>query len=248
MTTSTIRNYLVIMLFVIAFMGVLQSSALGFQMTIDAIEDAGQFPGQGAYLGFAFSSGFHNVPDTEPQWTSSSQVYSYASSHSIPGPWQVESAGNIWSSDKDKIVGDALTGLNEGIYRVSVGSGAFMYDAFDEGWSPFENQWRWELHIQALRALKEGQVVDYYDYLLGSMAPYSSEEEALQVNFGQYIDIPLADGGSLIFWIYDNPNTIDNSGSLTFNVVLIPEPSTFILAGTGLLFLSRYFRKLVRSH
>ena len=159
------------------------------------------------------------------RWTSSSEVESYADMKGIIN-WQLESAGNIWSSDK--IVEDAINNLDAGIYRVSGVSGAFMHDSFDEGWSP---------------------IVDFLDYPLGSFDPYSTADLALQANLGRsYIDIPLAEGGSPIFWIWDNPNTIDNLGSLTFDVVPIPEPSTFILAGTGLLFLSRYFRKLVRSH
>jgi hypothetical protein len=219
----------------------LTATTFAIQMTIDAIEDAGQFPGQGAYLKFVYPSGYYDVNAADPPWTSSSQVYSYATSHSIPQGWHLESAGNIWSSDK--FVGDALTNLHTGIYRISVVSGAFMYDSFGGGWSHYGDQWRWQLHIQALRAIQGGQIVDYLDYVLGSFDPYNSAGEALQGSLGDYIDIPLAEGGSLIFWIWDNPFTIDNLGNLAFNVTPIPEPSTLILVGIGLFFLVRRFRR-----
>jgi hypothetical protein len=220
----------------------LTATTFAIQMTIDAKEDAGQFPEQGAYLKFVYPSGYYDVTAADPPWTSSSQVYAYATSHSIPQGWHLESAGNIWSSDL--FVGDALTNLDMGIYRISVVGGAFMYDSFGGGWSQYRDQWRWQLHIQALRAIQGGQIVDYLDYVLGSFDPYSSAGEALQGSLGDYIDIPLAEGGSLIFWIWDNPNTIDNFGILTFDVVTAPihEPPTFILIGTGLLFLIRRFR------
>jgi hypothetical protein len=244
---SIFRRFIMIGLFAIAFMGVLQSPALGIQMTIDAIDDAGQSPNEEAYLKFVYASGYHVVNASGPQWTFASQVYAYASdpTNNIPQneEWELQSAGNIWSSDK--IVGEALNNLSAGLYRVSVVGGAFMYDSFDEGWSPFENQWRWELHIQALRAFVGGEIKDYFDYMLGSFDHFDTAALALQASIGMHIDIALAEGGSLIFWIWDNPNTIDNSGSLTFDVATapIPEPSTLILTGTGLFFLARRFRR-----
>ncbi len=235
------RYYLVMAISVIVFTGITQGSVYAIQMTIDAIEDAGQFPGQGAYLKFVYPSGYYNVTVADPPLTSSSQVYTYATSHNIPLGWHLESAGNIWSSDQ--FVGEALTNLDMGIYRISVVSGAFMYDAFGGGWSQYGNQWRWQLHIQAVRAIQGGNIINYLDYMLGSFDPYNSAGEALQASLGGYIDIPLADDGSLIFWIWDNPNTIDNGGGLTFNVTPIPEPSTLILVGIGLFFLVRRISK-----
>ncbi len=99
----------------------------------------------------------------------------------------------------------------------------------------YRDQWRWELHVQALRAIKDGQVVDYLDYLLGSGNSYDSEAESLNAWQGGFIDIPLAQNGSLIFWIYDI-NAIDNAGSLSFNIANIspvPEPSTLMLLAAG---------------
>jgi hypothetical protein len=234
--TSVIKRCLVIALFVISFMGVLQSPALGIQMTIDAIDDAGQSPGQPAYLKFVYDADKElsvTTSDVSQPWTSKQEVINYADLKGITD-WQLESASNIWSSDKT--VGDALTNLSAGIYRISVVAGAFQYDSFN--WSAY-GQWWWQLHIQS--SLLPQSVI------LGDTNPFPTDAEALANSSGESIDIPVDEGGSLTFWIWDT-NSIDNSGILTFNVVPIPEPSTFILAGTGLLFLSRYFRKMVRSH
>jgi hypothetical protein len=126
--------------------------------------------------------------------------------------------------------------------------GAFTYDNFD--WSGVAGKWLWQLQIYA---------VGGDNYTLGSQDLYDSAAVALGANLGRYMDITLAEGGELIFWIADgnlgetpydalHRNSIDNSGSLTFNVVLIPEPSTFILTGTGLLLLLRRYRKYISAH
>lgn len=248
--TFAIRNCFVVVAFVIVSLGIAQGSPLdplyNIQTTIDAIEDAGQYPGQPAYLKFVDADGneFSITPAVVPsRWTSRDPVDQFATAHNIHG-WHLKSGGNIWSSDN--IVGDALAKLNAGTYRVSVKAGAFMYDSFDKGWSEYENQWRWELHIQALKAIQNGKTLDYLDFLLGSKDYYDSAGAALQASLGSYVDIPLDENGSLIFWIWDNPNTIDNWGSLTFSVTQIPpavpEPATLILIGTGLFVLVRRFR------
>ncbi len=243
-----IKYFLII--FVSAFIGMVieRDTAYGLSMTIDAIEDAGQAPGQENYVQFRYGNNETLVITTAmvpSRWASADEVKSFADSQNITG-WKLESAGNIWSSDP--IIGDALTGLHEGIYRISVLNGAFMYDSFGSGWSPYENEWRWQLHIQALRAIIDGEIKDYFDFMLGSIDPYDTSELALQASLGDYLDIRLADGGSLIFWIWDNPNSSDNFGSLSVGVVLIPEPSTFILVGTGLLLLLRRYRKHMSAH
>ena len=238
---SIFRRFIMIGLFAIAFMGVLQSPALGIQMTIDAIDDAGQSPNEEAYLKFVYPSGHHDVNASGPQWTLASQVYAYASDlqNNIPQneEWELQSAGNIWSSDK--IVGDSLTNLHAGIYRVSVADGAFMYDSFSTNslkWSDYAGLYWWQLHIQSSMALQS--------VILGDTNPFPTDAEALANSSLRYLDVPVNEGGSLNFWIWDW-NTIDNKGSLTFDVAMapIPEPSTLILVGTGLFFLARRFRR-----
>jgi hypothetical protein len=251
MRTFTIRHCFVIALFVISLVGVLQSPAFGFPMTIDAIDDAGQLAGQDAYLKFVYSSG--ELPITTKMvsspWNSADEVKTFASNNDVlkDKGWHLESAGNIWSPDNDFIVGDTFTALHAGVYRISGVDGGFMYDSFN--WSEVAGEWLWQLQIYAI-----GDV----NYTLGSDARYDTKDLALEANLGEYIDITLPKGGGLIFWIADgnlgdtpydalHRNSIDNSGSLTFDVTEIPtpipEPSTLILTGTGLFFLARRFRR-----
>lgn len=223
------KKCFIVLVCVFLSLGVEKRLAFGDLVTLDATEDSGQSPGQGAFLRFVYPSGYQDVTATGPQWTSSLQVYSYAASQGIPAGWFLESAGNIWSSDST--VGEFLTNLAAGIYRISPLAGAFMYDSF--GWSSYQGQWWWQLNIQACNAYVDGQVVSQVDYILGSTQPYGSADSALQASLGSYIDIPLAQNGSLMFWIYDT-NSIDNSGSLSFSVTPVPEPSTFILLTASL--------------
>lgn len=236
------KKCLVILACVFLSLGIEKGLAFGDLITLDAREDLGQSPGQGAFLRFVYPSGYQDVTATEPQWTSSLQVYSYAASKGIPAGWFLESAGNIWSSDST--VGESLTNLAAGIYRISPLGGAFMYDSF--GWSDYQDQWRWQLHMQAREAYQDGQIVDQLDYILGSTQPYDSANLALQASLGSYIDIPLAQNGSLMFWIYDT-NSIDNSGSLAFHVALVPEPSTLILLTASLVLIIIIIRRKGRS-
>jgi hypothetical protein len=109
-----------------------------------------------------------------------------------------------------------------------------MYDSFD--WSPYEGQWWWQLNIQS-SMLPES-------IILGDTKGFPSAQSALANSFLKYLDVPVNEGGSLNFWVWDW-NSIDNSGSLTFDVATapIPEPSTLILTGTGLFFLVRRLRR-----
>lgn len=200
-------------------------------LTVDAKDDAGAspilpFP----FAKFVYPGGELYVSPDEGPFNTKQDVYEYAATEGITD-WTLLSAGHIWSQN-DLIVGDYLIGLSSGPYRISVFEGAFMYDSF--GWSQYEGQYRWQLHIQARKPSGEPFGPDL---ILGSTNPYSSADEALRDNLGKYVDIDVPQGGSLIFWIWDDINSLDNSGSLTFNVTLIPLPSTLILFGTGILFL-----------
>jgi hypothetical protein len=82
--------------------------------------------------------------------------------------------------------------------------------------------------------------------MLGSNQGYDTAADALQANLASYLDISLTNGGSLNFWIYDW-NSIDNSGSLTFEVLPVPEPSTLALLGLGLPFLVAGIWRLIST-
>ncbi len=253
------------------FVTILISNGLAFSelITIDGRDDAGINPEQMAFAKFKLNdNGSYVVVDpTDSQpWSNSQDVYNYAQNLSN---WRLQSAGNIWSSDKR--VGDSLSISSAGTYRISPVSGAYMYDA--PGWWPgfYANKYWWKIYIKATKVYLNGQVEAEHGYILGpngienldlntldtSNAAYdlynagsgnynfndyfSNPDAAFNAVKDRYIDIPLAAGGELSFWIWDW-NSIDNSGSLTFNVASVPEPSTFLLLTIGIAFLVRRIR------
>ena len=211
-------------------MGMVTGLAFGNLITLDAKEDAGQSPGQAAYLRFNVNNVLLPVSSTDTPFTSASDVYNYASGKGI-SIWLLESAGNIWSPDQ--VVGESLTGLHAGTYRMSPLSGAYrayQYDSFEWSNNLNDRKWRWEMHIQAIN----GQGVNENDYMLGSTNPFNTADEAFNAASGSHLDISIAEGGSLKFWIYDT-NSIDNSGGLSINVAAVPEPATILLLSLGLI-------------
>ncbi|MGA2331931.1 MAG: PEP-CTERM sorting domain-containing protein [Syntrophales bacterium] len=235
---SIYKRILVILIFAFLSLGLTNGLAYGTLINLDAREDAGLYPGQPAYLNFLSNGIEYPGPATDPGWTHYTpdfpgdprSVDTYAYNASIPGSWVLQSAGNVWSSDK--VVGESLTALPAGTYRISPASGAFMYSFSD---NPPYNRFWWELQIE----VKEGSTESYY--MLGSYDSQDSASAAFDAVKNEDIYISIAQGGSLSFWIWDW-NSIDNSGSLAFNVAVVPEPSTFLLLTMGLAFLIRRIR------
>lgn len=232
-------------MFVLLSLGITNGLAYGATFTVDAREDAGMYPGEPAYLQFVSKGIDFPGPATDPDWTHYTPLYNgdphsvdtYAYNAGIPRSWVLQSAGNVWSSDTT--VGESLTGLHAGTYRVSPIGSAFEY-SFSDGVPPYNKFW-WQLSVLAHDVYVNGQLESDYSAIVGSTTPYDTAADALQANMGNYMDFKMAEGGSLTFWIYDW-NSIDNSGSLTFNVAPVPEPSTFLLLTVGLAFLIRKIR------
>jgi hypothetical protein len=233
------KKSLLAVMIVFLSLAMMAVSAFGNFITLDAVDDAGQAPGQSSYVQFMFNSGGSanvTTSDVAKQWTSAQQVFDYATSKGY-SEWSLTSGGNIWSNDY--IVGESLTGLDAGIYRITPLGGAYQYDSF--GWgSDADQQWRWEMHIQAINT---GQPTDY---MLGLSTPFDTPQEAFAAVSGTYLDINILEGGSLHFWIWET-NSIDNSGSLSANVTAVPAPPAMLLLGFGLLAVTG-FRKLIRQN
>jgi hypothetical protein len=251
---SIYKRMLVIFIFAFLSLGITNGFVFAYstQITLDAIADAGLYPEQPAFLQFVKDSDTSIVLDNPaadlqwikntPQWTTAQDVYDYASTppHEIYN-WFLSSAGNIWSSS-DLSVGESLTNLDAGTYRITPVSGGYERDTWGGVWSSYNGDWWWELHIR----LQKDNIVN--DYKLGSSHPLHSELDAFNAVNGSYIDIPVMEGGKLSFWIWDwdidkgYGNSTSNYGRITFNVTSVPEPSTFLLLTVGLAFLIRRSR------
>src|SRR5208283_146744 len=217
---NTYRKSFLIVSSVLFFLVMATGFAFGDMITIDAIADAGQYPGQSAYIEFQLNGvnvAGVTTSDVPTQWTSSAGVIDYALNSNIS--WNsIVSAGNIWSSNT--VVGVSLT-EQPGTYIITPISGAFEYDSF--AWSN-EPGWWWLLDVTVngnppilLGGPPSGVPVD--GILDGG---YATPGAALSSVLSESLPITLPEGGTLTFWIQDNP-TIDNSGSLTFDVEPIPE-------------------------
>jgi len=196
--------------FSILLLSFLGGPALAETITLDAVADAGLSPGQSPYIRFVDDTNYTPLMDdllTNPGWDSADDVYEFAKPLSS---WLLASAGDFGNTDS--IVGESLTDLAAGTYRISPLSGNFTYDSW--GWSSFHNLNYWLLDIRLL----DSAGANFSDYRL--FTPNLTQN--------QYLDIFVMEGGSLNFWIWDW-NSIDNSGSLTFEVVPVPEPSTLTL-------------------
>jgi hypothetical protein len=163
---------------------------------------------------------------TDPQFHSASDVYIYANKVGITADWSLQSAGNLWAAPGHLTVGKSLSGLDAGTYRITPTGGGFTYDSWN--WSDLYGKYLWKLYILADI---EGQ--PNYFTTLGSDVFKPTAGEAFDLVKNQYLDITLADGGSLNFWIYD-VNSVDNAGELEFSVTAVPEPSTLLLLILGL--------------
>ena len=266
---SFYKKYIIIAVLVHLSIALISGSAYCTLITLDGRDDAGINPTQSAFAEFinGGSSVLRlNSPDGQ-QWLNGTDVINYASFNNIS--WtRMQSAGNIWSSDTE--VGETLSGLSAGTYRISPNSGAFSYD-FEWPNDPFTERYWWKVYIKATQVYINGTLEQEHYYILGpegvadlldlsslraSASDYDyyaansyyscngncdSPESAFSAVQNLSLDLPMAQGGGLNFWIWDW-NSLDNSGAISLNVEPVPEPSTLVLLTMGILFLIRRLR------
>lgn len=206
---STCEKKIFTAMMVLIFIMAVQGLAFGTQITIDSRDDAGAYPAETAFIQFLSNGVTYAGPSSDPGWNSYTDVGAYTNANLIPDPWELQSAGNIWSSDTT--VGDSITASIAGTYRITPISGGFYYTYGENA-----ADWRWELQVTwGDGAIKGSQMMGFNDYL----------------------DIALAENDWVSLWIWDT-NSIDNSGSLTSDITMltptpVPEPSTFLLLASG---------------
>jgi hypothetical protein len=224
--SATYKKVQVMVLFVFFFLGVSAGLASAAFVTVEGREDAGLDFGVAAFARFVDATDPNTVLlpvlPTDPPFSSAADALAFA--QNLTQPWYLQSGGNIWSAT-DQSVGEALSGLGAGTYRIAPTAGAYMYDSWN--WDPaYSNQYWWQLMIRA-DDYSNGQLVNSLYAALGSPTGCASAGAAFQAVQGDYLDITLAHGGSLNFWIYDW-NSLDNAGGLSFSVTPVPEPVTFL--------------------
>ena len=122
-----------------------------------------------------------------------------------------------------------------GQYIFTVDSGEFLSGSEPYGGPVFPMGYFWGLNIY--------QPSTSTEYVLGNYAPYVTAGNALSANLGQSIQVNHSTDGNLIFYVRDN-EARDNTGLLSANVAVVPEPvssSLFIIGGA--FFAGRRFLK-----
>ncbi len=270
------KKYLILAILIILCLAPGSVWAYSTPITLDGKDDAGIYPGQNPiFTRFVEANNSQNVlqgmlsveaPLTHATQSTQSPSYTlqnayfYAWWYGINN-WTMESAGNIWSSDSN--IGESLSGLSAGTYRITPASGAYMYvdDAFEWG-GGYQHKYWWKVFVIAtdntgynhdnpgdargyifgpggVEALNLSGLLatpaayDWYSQHADFSGAYDTPTGAFNAVQNRYLDISLEEGGSLYFWIWDW-NSIDNSGAISLNVTYVPEPSTFILLAIGL--------------
>ncbi len=145
--------------------------------------------------------------------------------------WVLWSAGDIWNTTSHSHIYQSTGLLAGGTYRISVlpSTDAFTYDSWN--WSGNYGYWGWYLHITDNHG---------HQWTLGpgsgdwaSTVTTANKSAFLASLTGLHLDLTLTPGTELYFWIYDN-NTLDNAGSLSFNLASVPLPSSLLLVLSGL--------------
>jgi hypothetical protein len=232
---ATMKKYLFIVAFGLVCGIFVYCPAHATYYTVSALGDAGIVYGQPDYASLTGTiSGVPTtfiIPSTTPI-NNKTDVQNIAALLGMSA-WTLNSAGNIYDPAKTNI-GVTTGPLAAGTYRISVATdaaSAFTYDSFD--WTAtYYNRYLWFLQIMSYTTVSGLGV--YQSYTLGTDTLYSSLNDAWNGNKTLSTTVTLAGPNpALFFWIYD-VNSLDNLGSLRFNVEVVPLPSSLLLALAGL--------------
>jgi hypothetical protein len=159
------------------------------------------------------------------------------------GDWRIESGGDVFNDPSAEIRKSLGVTLSPGWYELRLTPDSEAYNLNDYIWPNESENPLWNAYVQIW--------ADYgglgESFAFGDWSFWQDTEEAALDYYRNCVDgvtIYLAQSADLYFYINDF-NSVDNAGSVTLDIQVVPEPGTLCLLGLGLAFLigTRRWRK-----